>query len=524
MTRPAHTRGRSDRHGRLYGRDVVALLSAEQAAAHDAYARELAGIPERVLMENAGRAAAHIVHSLYPSGSVIALAGSGNNGGDALVTLRVLQSWGRDVAFIRAGTRAPDSALSHGHDLRWIERSEAEQALAGAGVVLDGMLGTGSDGPPRGDIAEWIRRLASSGARVVALDQPSGVNATTGQVHDPAVRAEMTIAFGWPKIGLLLHPARACCGRLMAVEIGFPPLAEFDAELITPLWAIRRLPSRAPDAHKSTTGRVFLLAGQYGMAGAAILAAQAAQRSGAGLVRIASIADNRTILQIAVPEATWFDAARLDDDALAGTDALVAGPGLGTGDDARRALDRALALTEDTPTLLDADALNMLAQDGDALRALGAARPLLITPHPGELARLVGASTSDITADPLRTANDAATRFGCTVLLKGQPSVVAQQGSPTLVAANGSSDLATAGMGDHLAGVAGAMLAAGTAPRDAAGVALHYSGQAALHARRGRALSPRDVTDALGRAFHRPGMTEPPPGMPFVTFDQPARW
>lgn len=522
--RPTRTRGRSDRHGRLYGRDVVALLTAAQAAAHDAYAREQAGVPQRVLMENAGRAAAHVIHHLYPEGRIVGVAGSGNNGGDALVALRVLQSWGRDVAIIHAGARAPDAVLHHAHDVPVIESSAADHAFAAAAVIVDGLLGTGATGAPRLDAAEWIRRITHSGAPVVALDLPSGIDATTGGVHDPALRAQVTITFGYPKTGLLLNPARSNCGRIIAVEIGFPPLTDYNAELITPLWAIARLPARAPDAHKSAAGRLFILAGQYGMAGAAILAATAAQRAGAGLVRIASVADNRVILQVAVPEATYSDAADIHQDAVAGCTAIVAGPGLGTGDDARTALERVLALTPGVPALLDADALNLLAGDDDALRSIAGARPLLITPHPGELGRLLQSDVANITRDPLRAARAAADRFGCTVLLKGQPSVVAQTDAPTLVAANGSSDLATAGMGDHLAGVAGAFLAAGCSPRDAAGVALHYSGQAALLARRGRALSPRDVTDALGRAFARPGALAPPTGMPFVTFDQPARW
>ncbi len=517
-------RRRTDRHGHeTYGRDVVALPTAAQAAALDAAAREQAGVPERVLMENAGRAAAQLVHALYPHGRVVALAGSGNNGGDAVVAARALAAWGRDVALVAAGSRPPATELQHGHDVPVFAGDAAEAAVAYGDVVIDGILGTGSGGAPRGTAAEWIERLAGARGNVVALDLPSGIDATSGEVPGSAVRAALTVTFGWPKLGMMLHPARAYCGRIVAVEIGFPPLTTFDAALITPAWAHARLPERAPDAHKGTAGRVFVLAGSSGMGGAAVLCARAAQRAGAGYVRIGSVADNRVILQTAVPAATFVDAERLDEAALAGMEAVVAGPGLGTSDAARSTLRRVLELSRGRPTLLDADALNLLAQEPDTLRAIAADRPLLITPHPGELARLLDESTADIAAHPVEAARRAAGRFGATVLLKGQPSLVAHAGEPLLVATAGSSDLATAGMGDHLAGVAAAFLAAGAPPRVAAAVALQYSGRAADLARRGRSLGPQDVSDALPRAFARPGPLAPPADLPFIVFNQPAR-
>lgn len=518
-------RGRTDRHGHeIYGRDGVALPTAAQAAALDADAQQRVGVPERVLMENAGRAAAQLVHAFRPEGRIVGLAGSGNNGGDALVALRALASWGRDVALVAAGSQPPSAALRHDHPVPLLEADAAVAAVARADVLLDGLLGTGSSGAPRGAAADWITRTNDAGAFVVALDLPSGIDATTGSVPADAVRAALTVAFGAPKLGMMLNPARAYCGRIIAVEIGFPPRELADAELITPAWAHARLPRRAPDAHKNTAGRVLVLAGSRGMAGAAVLCARAAQRAGAGYVRLASVADNRVIVQGAVPQATFVDAAALADAALGGIDALVAGPGLGTDDAARAALEHALARTAGASTLLDADALTMLARDAGALRRIADERPLLVTPHPGELARLLDSTPADVVADPVRAAREAADRFGAVVLLKGQPSMVAHAGSPLLVASGGSSDLATAGMGDHLAGVAAAFLAMGAAPRVAAGLALHYSGRAAELAQRGRSLGPEDVTEALPRAFARPGRLRPPVALPFITFDQPARW
>lgn len=519
-----HRRGQGiEVHGRgVHGRDRVALLTAAEAAALDADAVASAGVRDGVLMETAGRTAAQIIHNLYPEGRIVALAGAGNNGGDAAVAARVLLSWGRDVALVHTSPRPPAAHLLHGHDVPVLTSDAALTAVEYATVVIDGILGTGASGVPRESAARWIDSTAGTRGAVVALDLPSGIDPTTGAVPAQAVHAALTITFGWPKLGMLLHPARAHCGRILAVEIGFPPLDQFTAEAITPAWAHARLPVRTPGAHKSTVGRVFVLAGSTGMAGAAVLCASAAQRAGAGYVRIGSVADNRVVVQTAVPEATFVDAAALDDTAVAGMDALVAGPGLGTGDAALAALRRALELTPRLPTLLDADALNLLARDADQLRSIARARPLLITPHPGEMARLLGGSAADIAAAPVEAARDAADRFGAAVLLKGQPSLVAAADQPLLVATGGSSDLATAGMGDHLAGVAGAFLAAGATPRAAAGLALHYSGLAAQLARRGRSLSPRDVTATLPRAFARTAAYTPPDAFPFIVFDQPA--
>jgi len=518
-------RGRTDRHGHeIYGRDGVALPTAAQAAAIDADARVRVGVPGRVLMENAGRAAAQLIHAFRPEGRVVAVAGSGNNGGDALVAVRTLASWGRDVALVAAGSDRPDDDLRHDHPVPILDGEAARIAVLHADVVIDGMLGTGTSGAPRGDIAQWIGVVNRSSAFVVALDLPSGIDATTGQVPADAVRAALTITFGAPKLGMMLNPARTHCGRIIAVEIAFPPQPDADAELITPAWAVARMPRRAPDAHKNSAGRVLVLAGSSGMAGAAVLCARSAQRAGAGYVRIASVTYNRTILQTSVPQSTFVDAAHLADADVGPVDALVAGPGIGTNDDARAALQRALDRTRGVATLLDADALTLLGREEGALRALAAERPTLLTPHPGEMARLLGSDTTDVTHDPVGTAREAARRFGAAVLLKGQPSMVAAGDAALLVASGGSSDLAAAGMGDHLAGVAAAFLAAGVDARTAAGLALHYSGRAATLAKRGRSLGPEDAIEMLPRAFASPGRMRPPVALPFITFDQPARW
>ncbi|HEY0809090.1 MAG TPA: NAD(P)H-hydrate dehydratase, partial [Longimicrobiales bacterium] len=433
----------------VFGRELVPVVTAAEAAAHDRYAHQECNIPERLLMENAARSLALITHKLYPTGTVAGVIGKGNNGGDVRMALDVLEGWGRSI-------------------MRVTEPAD----LRNAGVILDGVLGTGSSGAPRDKAAELIRCITGAQRPVIAADLPSGVDATTGAVHEPAINAIATVTFGFPKTGLLRHPARANCGRLLCVEIGFPPLPEnrIKSRLITSEFARKRLPQRRPTAHKGDSGRLLMLVGSYGMAGAAVISGQAAVHAGAGLVRLASTADNRELLQTAVAEATFYDRRGTID--TNGITAMVAGCGIGTDDAAQSALVQQLEATRGIPTVLDADALNILAQDIDRLHALARERPLVITPHPREMSRLTNTDISQITAQPEQAAQAFADASGAVVLLKGQPSIVAAPSQALLINSVGSSDFAVAGMGDQLSGVIGAMLAAGLSPRDAAAVGL----------------------------------------------------
>jgi NAD(P)H-hydrate epimerase len=506
----------------------VAVLTAAEAAAWDREAEARIGVPERVLIENAARSAALVVERLFPRGRVVAAVGSGNNGADALVLLRTLAAWGRDVGYVAVGSRPPDPALAHGYPLPLLPREDLPSAFAAGDVLVDGILGTGSSGAPRGGAQEAIRALNASGRPIVAMDLPSGVDPTSGAVPGDAVSATATLTFGWPKQGLLFFPARGYCGRLIALEIGFPPLPPErrpSGELLTPGWAAANLPKRAPNAYKGAAGRVLVVAGREGMAGAALVAAHAALRAGAGYLWLASVAGNRVPLQGALPEAIFLD--RADDDALRpaleGADALLIGPGIGLDEGARTLLFRLLEEGEGKPALVDADALTLLSREKGALERLASRRAIVLTPHPGEMERLTGRAIREITADPVGEAREFADRVGCVVVLKGMPSVVAAPEHPVLINTVGSSDLAKAGMGDQLAGVSAAFLAAGADARTAAGLALYYAGRAADLAGRGRALSPRDVSDHLDRALADPGAAASSLALPFVTFDQPAR-
>ncbi len=510
----------------VYGREDVPLLTAEEAAALDRRAQD-GGIPERALMENAGRALAQVVQRLYPDGNVLAVVGSGNNGGDALVALRSLCEWGRDVAYIPAGSHDPDVRLLAGVAVRRIGIDDAPAALARAGVILDGILGTGASGAPREPAATLVRQMNGSGRDIVALDIPTGVDPTTGQVPGEVVRAAVTVQFGWPKTGAMFQPGRACCGRIMAVEIGFPPLhpEEPGARVITPDWGRARLPYRPPDAHKNSVGRVLIVAGRKGMGGAPTIAARSAMRAGAGYVRVASAEANRVIIQSRAPETLFVD--REDRDAVAGaleqSDAVLIGPALGTGEDGQALLDLVLDGIGDRGCILDADALTILAGRERGLGALQGRR-ILATPHPGEMSRLTGRPVAEIRRDPIGQARFLAQATGVTILLKGAPSVVAEPDRPVLVSTIGSSDLATAAMGDQLGAEAAAFLAGGATPAEAAALGLLYGGRAAVLAARGRSLVPDDVCDAIHLAFDDPGPAAPPLDLPFVVFDQPAPW
>ncbi|HEX6912408.1 MAG TPA: NAD(P)H-hydrate dehydratase, partial [Longimicrobium sp.] len=447
--------------------------------------------------------------------------GSGNNGGDAMVVARTLRAWGRDVATVQVGSRAPDPALLHGWTVDGVDAGRMADAFGGAGVVVDGLLGTGATGAPRGAYADAIAAMNGAGRPVVALDGPSGVDLATGRAEGEAVRAEATVTFGAPKRGLLLFPGRALAGRIVAVEIGFPPLADdaATARLLTPAWARAVLPPIPPNAHKGTTGKVSIVAGRAGMAGACVLAGFGALRAGAGMASLVSPGANRTILQTVLPEALFVDRDTADADFQAGSRAVVAGPALGT-DDASLVFLRAVARGGDAPMLLDADAVTLLARNPDLRDGIGG-RPLVLTPHPGEMARLLGKEVAEITADPFGAAGKAAERFRCAVLLKGAPSLVAAPGRPTLVNVAGHSGLATGGNGDVLSGVIGAFLALGMEPSDAAGAGLFFAGRAAEIAGRGRGLVPRDVADALPAALLEDAATESALGLRGIVLDLP---
>lgn len=513
---------------RPFGHPGVCAPTSHQAASFDRFAIEARGVPEPALMENAGRQTALIIQHLFPRGPVTALVGSGNNGGDALVCLRSLAAWGRRVTSVVVGKRFPEDPVLHGWDVPMVRFEEAggitADMVAGrlrdAAVVVDGLLGTGIRGAPRSRYATGIAMANAAGRPIVALDTPSGVDGATGAVPGAAIRADLTVAFGWPKMGTLLHPARAHCGRIVAVEIGFPPDPAPDwPRLATPGWASRHLPRRPAVTHKHEVGALAILAGSA-MPGAAILAARSAFRCGAGLVRVCASRTARDLL-LEVPDAIFVDAG--DEDALAsairGSDALAVGPGLGIDRVAARQLAVALDLRADRPVVLDADALTLLAHDADG--DLPADERIVVTPHPGEMARLTALSVPEVQRDRVGSACAFAAIRGVVTLLKGTPSLVADpRGGLLLSATEHASALAVAGIGDVLTGAIGSFLAQGVEPATACGLALHVTGRSASSTGLGASLMPADVVDGIAAVLS--DRKTPVSGLPFpfVTFDQ----
>jgi ADP-dependent NAD(P)H-hydrate dehydratase / NAD(P)H-hydrate epimerase len=482
-----------------YGARTVWLPTASEMAELDRRAVGSGAIPERALIECAGRELAHRVHAHWPEGPVTALAGSGHNGADALVALRALHAWGRPVRAILAGSAPPEPDVLVGWDVPLEPAERFFDAPPTGGVLVDGILGTGISGPPREPQARLIEAANRLGLPIVAVDGPSGADLDTGAVPGACIRAELTVALGWPKLGLLRFPAREHCGRIEAVEIGFPPSdAPLGARAITGRWVADLLPRRPPDAHKGRAGYVAIVAGQRGMAGAAVLAARGAVRGGAGIVRTVSDPGNRRILQSSVPGAVFvaWDEEDVLQETIDWCHALAVGPGLGRGPGRRALVADVLERRGERPAVVDADGLSIWAGEPAALAEL--LRPGdVLTPHPGELARLLGVGIERVTGDPPGMARVAADRLGCTVVLKGAPTLVARGEDPLRVTTTGGPGLAAGGSGDVLTGLVAALLAGGARGPDAAAAALFLSGLAAEASADPVGHAAADVPDRL---------------------------
>jgi hydroxyethylthiazole kinase-like uncharacterized protein yjeF len=434
----------------------VAELRALEASA--------AGQP---LMERAGIAAAGVARELLAGrpAKVLVLAGPGNNGGDAFVVARWLKSWFFDVVVAFRGdvARLPaDGAAAHRNWLaaggtttsEWPDRGEY-------GLIVDGLFGIGLTRPVDGVYAQWIPRANSAGVPILALDVPSGLDADTGVAHAPTIRAAATATFIALKPGMLTADGPDHCGAVgvHALELDVLALAPASGKCVT--WPSLRssLPeplSRArQNVHKGSFGTLAIIGGGDGMVGAAILAGRAALYLGAGKVWVGLAASAPPALDWVQPELMLRPADRVLDDR---PDALVIGPGLGTGEHSRDLLRRALSLA--IPMVIDADALNLVGGDATLADAVSARKATTaVTPHPAEAARLSGATTASIQADRLSSALGLARKLNAAVVLKGAGSVMAFPDASWAINASGSAALASGGTGDVLAGMLGALLA-----------------------------------------------------------------
>ncbi len=459
------------------------------------------GLPGLVLMESAALAVTDVVSERCPpTGRIVVVCGPGNNGGDGLAIARQLRGRGFDVVAGLVARRSElrgdagaqlELARAFGVRVADCSRVTAEKVaelVAGAGVVVDALFGTGLDRPLAGRWAQAVRAINLGEAPVVAVDVPSGVQGASGAVAGDAVEAEVTVTFGAPKLAHVLPPACWRCGEVAVADIGIPSwVIDRQARVgLVEAGDVRAwLPPRPPDAHKGRFGHLLVVAGREGRAGAAARAARAAVATGAGLVTVATVRAAVRPIQSLVPEAMVDPLPAGADGAASGegiegplrkATAVAVGPGLGLGEGPRRLLDTIIGKWRG-PLLLDADALTLLAGDLEALRRREP--PPVLTPHPGELGHLLGTATAEVTRDRLGAALAAAARSGSVVLAKGARTVVAGGEGWSLVNPTGTSGLATGGAGDVLAGVIGALLAQGVPPKEAAAAGAWLHGRAA---------------------------------------------
>ena len=483
----------------------------------------MALVPDGALMQRAAAglasACVRLLGRVYGS-TVVVLAGTGDNGGDALYAGALLARRGAAVTAILTGVKWHDAgarALTRsGGRLLAADDPGTGQAIAAADLIIDGILGIGGHGglrEPAATLAGLVGHAAESGAVVVAADLPSGVDADTGVVAGPAIQADVTVTFGTLKPGLLIDPGAGHAGAVDLIDIGLAPhLAAPQAAALQAADVAALLPRPGAESNKYRRGVLGVLAGSERYTGAAVLSVGGAIRGGAGMVRLVCARPAADVVRQHWPEAVITVPDPADPaaavQAAGRVQAWVAGPGLGTGDEAAALIAAVLATS--LPVLIDADGLTVLAGRRDLLsRPAGA--PTLITPHTGELARLLNANQADIEAHRLDYARRAAAELGVTVLLKGSTTVIATPDSaePVLVNPTGTSWLATAGSGDVLSGLAGALLAQGVVPvQSAAAAAAYLHGLAAHLAARDAPIAAADLLTALPdavRVVHAPG-------------------
>jgi hydroxyethylthiazole kinase-like uncharacterized protein yjeF len=416
------------------------------------------------MMERAGRAVADAVLRHYPDARrVVAVCGKGANGGDGRIALRALAEAGRETS---------------------------EELRGESDLVIDALFGTGFHGEPRPEAASLIERINDTDAPVVAVDLPSGVDASTGEVARTAVRAALTVTMHGPKVGLVVAPGRFHAGWVEVADIGLAP-AETEHRLVTDQ-ILRLVPRKREQDTKYTAGSVLVVGGAPGMTGAVCLAAEAAFRADAGYVAVAVPEPSLPVVEARLLEAVKRPLGAVDELAQRAR-ALAIGPGLGRGEK-ERALVRRLLGELELPAVVDADALF-------GLEPADWPGPRVLTPHAGELARLLDEESAWVDAHRLEAVRRASDTYRCVVLLKGADTLVASPGEGVLVSANGLPSLATAGSGDVLTGIVAAFLAKGLEPRLAAAAAATAQGAAARAAPQRAGLVASDVVALLPRVL-----------------------
>ena len=481
---------------------VAQMTALEQAS-------ERLGVSMDRLMENAGMAVAEVTREIMGGAAgnrVAVLAGPGNNGADGFVAARYLGRWGAEVTVCLL-TKRPDfdpsleAARQYGVAVVDVSTGVGDLApvLLRSKVVIDAVLGTGRARPLEGIVQEASRllteyRTAGFGPQVLSIDLPTGVNADTGMADPSRFTADVTVALGYPKAGLLNMPGAAHTGRLLVVDIGLPLGVEdeidLDLELLTAEAVAARLPARAVDSHKGTFGHALVVAGSRNYVGAAFLASQGAIRAGAGLVTLATPKSVYPMAATKLTEAIHLpliedDDGRIDPNGAnilresAGLySAMLVGCGMGFSTGTTRFVEKLLLDTpeESAPVIIDADGLNNLAQHAEWWKRL--ARPVVVTPHPGEMATMTGGATAEIQEDRVAMARLWASRWNAVVVLKGAYTVISEPQGITWIAPFANPGLASGGTGDVLSGIIVGLLAQGSTPVDAACCAVYLHGLA----------------------------------------------
>ncbi|MEO8276313.1 MAG: NAD(P)H-hydrate dehydratase [Thermoanaerobaculia bacterium] len=508
------------------------VLTAAEARAFDRWAIEELGVPPLVLMENAAFAVAEAVGESFSTARRVSIfCGPGNNGGDGLAVARQLLTRGYEVAIALANfgrALSNDCArqleICQAMELTVVELGddwrETAALAAEADLVIDALFGTGLERPllaPYAELVEWLNSLP---VPRLAIDVPSGLDASRAHPIGPAIRASVTVTFAAPKIAHLLLPAAEWVGELSVADLGVPfelsPVAEGTLEVTTAGELAAGLIPRPAAAHKGTFGHLLLVAGSRGKAGAAILAARGAVAGGAGLVTVATVESAWAALASAVPEAMTLPFAEESGGGIAGAglavlveaararDVLAIGPGIGSSPEVAKWVRKLVLEVSELPLVLDADGLNAFA---GALKSLRARKGrTVLTPHPGELARLLGTTTEDVEADRLAAVRKAAEISGALVVLKGARTLVGLPGGEVAIQTTGNPAMASGGSGDVLTGLLAARLAQGDEPSFAARLAVHLHGAAgdlAVAAGFTPAVPAGALANHLGKAFEK---------------------
>jgi len=468
-------------------------------------------------MRNAGLAAASVISRRFReslNAGVEIHTGPGNNGGDGWVIAGELAKQGIPVRVVEAlPPKTPDAIEARAA----ATTGSFNEIATRPGLLIDALLGTGSSGAPKGVIAEAvesINRARQNGTEVVALDLPTGLDATSGSATN-CVRASLTLSFATVKRGQLI--ARDVCGEIQVLDIG---LGEFGVAANTELaladagWVARRIPAIQADAHKGSRKRLAVIAGDEGMAGAAILAGKAALRSGIGLLHLIVARENRGAVHVAIPSALVSTHEELFADpaaVLASADAIVMGPGLKP---ERAMVMLELLADEGVPIVLDAGSLTGSSGDTRRIQALARTREIILTPHPAELGRLVGQTTREVLENRFEIGSDLARQLRVTVLLKGTPTIVSSSNGQRMVSATGTPALATGGSGDLLSGIIGTLVAQSGRGFESAVCGAWVHGRAAELCGTSRGVTLDDILFAMPAAWRTDSET---PRYPVLT-------